>query len=60
MDQAISQTRPAYFEASMSDFRSQAKSLGWGFWRGIVVGFVAAFPLAYLAVAGETFFSLGA
>ena len=39
------------FDPSVSDFMRQARFVGWPFWRGVTVGFVAAFPIAYLALA---------
>lgn len=58
MDATITGGRPAYFEASIQDFTKQAGSLGWPFWRGVALGFLAAFPLAHLAVAGDTLLGL--
>ena len=54
MNATITNPPPAYFEASIEDFRNKAGSLGWSFWRGVAVGFLAAFPLAHLVVAGDT------
>ncbi len=53
MNATITTGQPAYFEASIRDFTEQAGSLGWPFWRGVAVGFLAAFPLAHLALAGD-------
>lgn len=48
------------FEASSADFVARARSDGWGFWRGLVVGFAAGFPLAYIAATGEVLWGIGA
>ncbi len=47
------------FEVSKADFVRKAREMGWPFWRGVLIGFVAAFPMAYIAVAGESFMGLG-
>lgn len=40
------------FEVSVADFRTKASLYGWPFWRGVLVGFVCAFPIAYAALVG--------
>lgn len=47
------------FDVSVRDFRTRANAFGWPFWRGVLVGFAAAFPIAYVAIVGESFFGLG-
>ena len=51
---AVSSGRPRaeLFEVSIRDFREQARSRGWDFWRGVLVGFAASFPFAYAAFTG--------
>lgn len=59
MTQALATlSRQHVFEASFDDIRKQAKANGWTFWRGVVLGFLAAFPLAHIAIAGEVAFGL--
>lgn len=41
------------FEVSARDFRERARAFGWPFWRGVIVGFVASFPIAYTAMVGD-------
>lgn len=41
---------------TVAEFSRKAKSEGWAFWRGVAVGFCAAFPLAYMAFGGENIF----
>ncbi len=60
MRQSIELDRGHFFEASTNDFASQARHRGWDFWRGVALGFVASFPLAYIAATGETLLGLGA
>lgn len=47
------------FDVSTADFRQKAREVGWPFWRGVVVGFLAAFPIAYIALGGDSFLGLG-
>ena len=60
MNEAIELDSGQFFEASTNDFATQARRRGWVFWRGVALGFVAAFPLAYIAATGETLLGLGA
>jgi hypothetical protein len=41
------------FEVSAYDFNARARAEGWGFWRGLAVGFLCGFLLTYVAVTGE-------
>ena len=43
-------------DITFAEFRTLAKSKGWEFWRGVAVGFCAAFPLAYMAFGGANIF----
>lgn len=45
--------RDGGFVASKEDFVARMTAGGWGFWRGMVLGFLAGFPFAYIAVHGE-------
>jgi hypothetical protein len=41
---------------TVAEFSQKAKSEGWSFWRGVVIGFCTAFPLAYMAFGGDNIF----
>lgn len=41
---------------TIAEFREKARAEGWPFWRGVAVGFCAAFPLAYMTFGGENIF----
>ena len=41
---------------TVAEFSRKAKVEGWAFWRGVAIGFCAAFPLAYMAFGGENIF----
>lgn len=41
------------FHVSAHDFLVRARRDGWPFWRGMMVGFAAGFPLAYFAIMGR-------
>ena len=44
---------------TVAEFSQKMKSEGWTFWRGVAIGFCAAFPLAFMAFGGDNiFFSL--
>ena len=43
--------RDRRFDPSVSDFMQQAQRFGWPFWRGVIVGFVAVFPIAFVALS---------
>ncbi|MDB5511087.1 MAG: hypothetical protein JWR08_570 [Enterovirga sp.] len=59
MTQALATlSRQPVFEASLDDIKKQMRTDGWGFWRGVVIGFLSSFPLAHIAVAGEVAFGL--
>ena len=53
MSAAVETARDEFFVASKADFLARARADGWNFWRGMVVGFLAGFPLTYIAVNGE-------
>lgn len=42
-----------FFIASTDDLKARARTGGWAFWRGVLVGFLAAFPIASLAAMGQ-------
>lgn len=42
---------------TLAEFRAKARAEGWEFWRGVAVGFCAAFPLAFMALGGPNIFS---
>jgi hypothetical protein len=44
---------------TIAEFKQMARSQGWVFWRGVLIGFVAAFPIAYLALVGEKLLGFG-
>lgn len=44
-----------FFRASRADFLAQLSEGGWAFWRGVAVGFMASYPLAYIAMNGQAF-----
>ena len=44
---------------TIAEFKQMARSGGWTFWRGVLVGFVASFPIAYLAIVGEKLLGFG-
>lgn len=46
------------FDVSAADFAQRARQAGWPFWRGVVIGFLAAFPIASIAF-GNGFMGLG-
>jgi hypothetical protein len=44
---------------TVAEFKQMARIGGWTFWRGVLIGFVAAFPIAYLALVGEKLLGFG-
>ncbi len=53
MGPIIEASADEYFVASKADFMHRAQAEGWSFWRGMVVGFLSGFPLAWIATHGE-------
>ena len=43
-------------DITVAEFRRLATAQGWEFWRGVAIGFCAAFPLAYIALGGTNIF----
>lgn len=43
-------------DITIAEFKRLATAQGWEFWRGVAVGFCAAFPLAYMAFGGQNIF----
>ncbi|MDB5511414.1 MAG: hypothetical protein JWR08_897 [Enterovirga sp.] len=58
MDQVLAMPTRNDFEASFADFTARARTQGFAFWRGLLVGFLAGFPLGHIAVFGEGLFGL--
>ena len=59
MDTAMSSIeKDERFDVSAADFTRRARQAGWPFWRGVMIGFMSAFPIAYVAF-GDSFASLG-
>ena len=56
MPAAISRLMTPTDDFTFAEFREKAKAEGWPFWRGVAVGFCAAFPLAYMAFGGPNIF----
>jgi hypothetical protein len=38
---------------TLAEFRAKAAAEGWEFWRGVAIGFCAAFPLAFMALGAD-------
>jgi hypothetical protein len=56
MSAAIARLTTPTDDFTVAEFLELAKSKGWEFWRGVAVGFCAAFPLAYMAFGGTNIF----
>lgn len=56
MSAAIARMITPTNDFTLAEFRDKAKAEGWAFWRGVAVGFCAAFPLAFMAFGGRNIF----
>lgn len=58
MSKLIEANETEFFKASMDDVRTHLSTDRWAFIRGLLVGFLASFPIVYAATNGDFLLSL--